>query len=199
MPNFTLTPIQVFCRFEYRLVKTPKHPEVKLQKLKERWDKLKDKGTHVLWKGVKGSTTLFVVSEVYLSDWESFDYKILEKQSDLKKIDKTNLPVGTMTQYGRIQGRAEASESSSTNYKVHGSPTELCNSIRVKILPSTEWTYWDGGVSSPVPSGLQVEFKIRNGKVNSTENAAYLTWEHELRSDDIIAYRIVGISQGWTD
>lgn len=185
---------------EYRLVKTEKHPEVQLQELKERWAELKDKGTHELLRKFKDGGTFTAVSNVLLFEWPSFEYKIQEKLPELKKIDKSKLPVGTMTQYGRVQSKFHKTSRTdhSVNYKVHGTSTEVTNSEFVKILPSTEWIYWGGG-ESPIPNGLKVEYKMRDGTVSRTEHASCLIWVHHLKDFDIIAYRIIGISPGWTD
>ncbi len=66
--------------------------------------------------------------------------------------------------------------------------------IALRVLEQQEkgddgWIEWKGG-ECPVDIGVLVEFEMRDGDKN-TALSTILDWSHELRSDDIIAYRVI--------
>lgn len=60
-----------------------------------------------------------------------------------------------------------------------------------------EWKPWFGG-ECPVPGSVLVEVILRNGdKTMCGGSAALLRWNHIKNDGDIIAYRMVGLADGW--
>ena len=59
--------------------------------------------------------------------------------------------------------------------------------------------YWPGGETAPLPEGVIVEVVFRDGTKFSGTVGQDLDWRHGLigKSSDIIAYRAVGLAQGW--
>lgn len=58
------------------------------------------------------------------------------------------------------------------------------------------WHSWQGG-ECPLPDGLVFELILRDGTFGPGGPASTLTWEHHDESTDIIAFRIVGLSDGF--
>lgn len=58
--------------------------------------------------------------------------------------------------------------------------------------------YWPGGTTAPLPEGVMVEV-IRRAGDRDANDAAFYIWRHSknARGDEIIAYRAVGLAQGW--
>jgi hypothetical protein len=67
----------------------------------------------------------------------------------------------------------------------------------IRIVKQTEWTYWDGG-NCPVPKGLLSDVVLRNGS-KYCGDIQKKNWSHICGQNDIIAYRITGVAEGYTD
>lgn len=67
---------------------------------------------------------------------------------------------------------------------------EIC-----ELAEQTEFTYWPGG-ECPLPDGVMVEVVYRDGE-KDFGTADLLYWEHEFSFEDVIAYRILGLAEGW--
>lgn len=68
---------------------------------------------------------------------------------------------------------------------------------KLRIIEQKDFTYWGGGVC-PVPAGVVVEVVMRNKRVEEYQ-AIGCRWSHDVYEKDIIAYRLVGLAEGWTD
>jgi hypothetical protein len=117
-----------------------------------------------------------------------------------KLIDWSKMPRGTMTNYGEIlKAYDKSSQILGTESPFSVSDAHTCN---LRLAEQTEFTYWGGG-ECPVPEGVVVVAVFRRG--DSDEGApSDFEWEHYPESDlnddrDIIAYRITGLADGWTD
>ncbi|MGL4232663.1 MAG: hypothetical protein ACRCWJ_14965 [Casimicrobium sp.] len=151
--------------------------------------------------------------ESQFPDWEPFlEYRIVKgpnhpdnQKPKLRLIDKSKLPRGTMTGFGEILC---IHKESAVLLKQDDSPWQMRTQeiplSRIKITPQERWTAWTGG-DCPVPEGLLVELVSRDSthQVNS-KNVRRKWWGHYLAGSkcsgiDIIAYRILGLAEGWTD
>jgi hypothetical protein len=121
-------------------------------------------------------------------------------QSEPKKrlIDWSQMPKGTMTNFGTLL-------SANEQYAETVSDSEYSNRRKLaalRLAEQPEFEYWAGG-ECPVPEGVVVEAVRRDGVKFQTapthpEAIAY-DWQHDLGDQDIIAFRIIGLSDGWTD
>lgn len=65
------------------------------------------------------------------------------------------------------------------------------------------WHPWLSGGSCPLPDGLVVDLLLRNGEVSNNHqtptNNINHTWHYITSNDgvDIIAFRVIGIADGW--
>lgn len=119
-----------------------------------------------------------------------------------KLIDWSRVPAGTMTNFGIV---------------IHEYPSDfeqrltLQNAIvkwnqytELRLVEQTKFTYWGGG-DCPVPEGVRFEVIFRDGDNTRLVDGApnIYRWTHANTSQskmiDIIAYRIVGLSEGYTD
>lgn len=115
-----------------------------------------------------------------------------------KLIDWSKMPRGTMTNRGTLLSYSErrfATILSTCNSYV--GETEIRN---LRLKEQTQFTYWGGG-ECPVPEGVVVECILRKGiKLNNCSRNLY--WKHDSvveQDRHIIAYRITGLADGWTD
>ena len=58
------------------------------------------------------------------------------------------------------------------------------------------WHVWMGG-DCPLPEGLIVDVALRGGDALKEESPHLLRWEHHLDDRDIIAFRVVGLEEGY--
>ena len=58
----------------------------------------------------------------------------------------------------------------------------------------SDWIKWEGG-ECPVPKGTLVEVRIWAGEVG-VDVAEAFWWDHRGKTGDIVAYRVVSVSQG---
>jgi hypothetical protein len=105
----------------------------------------------------------------------------------LKLVDKSALPAFAAV---RVAGQMQIGEF--RNYSL------VMNAGNFRIAEQKDFQYWGGG-ECPVPEGLVVEVVRRNKFVGRHEGKMCI-WDHDHRTDkDIIAYRIIGLADGWTD
>jgi hypothetical protein len=111
-------------------------------------------------------------------------------------IDWSKMPRGAMTNYGMLW------EATSPNViwliadKEDGLYSRSQHTLR--LAEQTQFTYWGGG-ECPVPDGVVVEVTTRERVVYARESVN-LIWRHDDDYlTDIIAYRITGLADGWTD
>jgi hypothetical protein len=110
-------------------------------------------------------------------------------------IDWLDMPAGTMTNCGELRGFAMSTAYVSPDYSV----VDQIAPSKLRLKEQTEFTYWPGG-ECPVPEGVRTEVIYRDG----VKKRAYLSdvphlWKHERQDSDIIAYRITGLADGFTD
>lgn len=72
------------------------------------------------------------------------------------------------------------------------------NPSYLRIAEQKEFTYWGGG-ECPMPEGLLVEAVFRADGPRNIAAAIVYGWKHDQGGADIIAYRITGLDDGWTD
>ncbi len=116
-------------------------------------------------------------------------------------IDWSKMPRGTMTNRGALlRSYALFAQTLAETSPFYVADVAL-NELRLK--EQTEFTYWGGG-ECPVPDGVVVECICRSGIVWKTKAPAHpeakaYVWQHDFGDQDIIAYRIIGLAEGWTD
>lgn len=183
-----------YAKTQYRIVEGPNHPSKRHDAMKAEWEAVKDKGTHEIFAKPRSSN----------ADWEllefphfvvDYDYEIRPiNKPKLNLIDKTKLPIGTMTNFGRLMLIVE----DRFHFWPVGDVISGLAASSIRIAPMTEWLSWQGG-ARPVPEGVIVEIKFRNGTGVSV-GVEFVNWGHFKDGfGDIVAYRIVGIADGWTD
>ena len=59
------------------------------------------------------------------------------------------------------------------------------------------WHYWTGGDTCPVPEGVDYEVQLRSTGTKSEEGCHGLGWGHIGGNVDIIAWRAIGLLDGW--
>ncbi|MHB8914934.1 MAG: hypothetical protein ACYC4K_03880 [Thiobacillus sp.] len=68
----------------------------------------------------------------------------------------------------------------------------------IKLAQSQPWVVWFGG-ECPVPDGVVFDFVDRDGDIERSGLGSDYRWDHRESPGDIIAYRITGIADGWTE
>jgi hypothetical protein len=111
-----------------------------------------------------------------------------------KLIDWSKMPKGTMTNQGEL-----ISHVSDHNFCVvlTGHQTTGAHYGGLRLEEQTDFTYWSGG-DCPVPAGVTVEVIGRDGEQAKGGRGAF-HWKHRGINQDSIAYRITGLTEGWTD
>lgn len=68
---------------------------------------------------------------------------------------------------------------------------------RVRQTPHIH--FWDGGGKCPLPEGLKVNLIFRHGDNLRLPAIDYMSarWTHEFTIDDIIAFEVLGVAEGW--
>jgi len=63
------------------------------------------------------------------------------------------------------------------------------------------WHYWGGNWYCPLPKGLNIELRTRNGSIKNVKDYISLGgWRHRKwvqYDDDIIGFRVLGVAEGW--
>ena len=115
-----------------------------------------------------------------------------------KLIDWSKMPKGTMTSEGEL-----------LDIDNDGYPVIIKNKLRsfaytqrsLRLAEQKEFTYW-GGVECPVPEGVIVEVVYRD-KSSDIRSSLHFDWGHDTSNlnylVEIIAYRIIGLAEGYTD
>ena len=67
-------------------------------------------------------------------------------------------------------------------------------------IRENHWHSWQGG-ECPLPEGLYIEVIFRNGEEGDTEgyyNSGWnINWHHQSGTYDIIAFKVIGVADGW--
>jgi hypothetical protein len=112
----------------------------------------------------------------------------------LKQIDMSKLPVGTMTNYGEIMYQSSVY---ALCWPLCSNEVYDCMHKKLRLAEQTKWTAWLGG-ECPVPQGCAGKVILRSGSILDVEPG--LAWWHgKPIMGDIIAYRITGVADGYTD
>lgn len=130
-------------------------------------------------------------------------HRCVQIKPTLKLIDWSKMPVGTMTDRGRLIAIVDGDTS------MLGGGIWLrvleCNRHIIfypmshfRLAEQTDFTYWPGG-ECPIPQGVKVQVTIRDGELFTYEQADTIRWNHTYHGGDIIAYRITGLVDGYTD
>jgi hypothetical protein len=120
---------------------------------------------------------------------------------ELKQIDMSMLPVGTMTNYGEI---IEVTSSTYILYEFANGKSGLGywskHSESIRLAEQTKWTAWTGG-ECPVPEGCKYEWMDGYGEIFSNMDVVPEAWRWLKHKDGyrVASYRITGVADGWTD
>lgn len=119
-----------------------------------------------------------------------------------KLIDWSKMPRGAMTNCGELIGFSSPHPVSGKIYPQclrKSFDSSSYNMEQLRLEEQTQFTYWGGG-ECPVPEGVNVKCILRKGiELNNCSN---LYWMHDYGvtpDRHIIAYRITGLADGWTD
>lgn len=120
----------------------------------------------------------------------------------LKLIAMHELPLGTIV-YTSYTGEAQLmSVRSGTNAWVWKSSgrTETENISDLRVTENKEFTFYDCKAGKcPAPEGVKVEVLFRDS-ANCTRSVSNFVWTYlDDKDKEIIAYRIVGVAEGYTD
>ena len=138
-----------------------------------------------------------------LCEWRADqEYKIVRKQKK-RLIDWRKMPKGVMTNVGALEKQVSSTESWA--FIMHQEDDDAPPRIvlepnrRLRLAPSgtQPWILWKGG-ECPVPEGAIVDAECRGG-FNLVDTGTSFRWQHSRHQNDIIAYRVTGLAQGWTD
>lgn len=137
---------------------------------------------------------------------EQYRYTPTEKnpafKPKLKLIAMHELPLGTRVNTSYENGVQLMSIRNSTNAWVWKSSgkTETVNISALRIVENKEFTFYDCKAGKcPVPEGVKVEVLFRDS-ANCTRSVSNFVWTYLGNKDkEIIAYRIVGVAEGYTD
>jgi hypothetical protein len=161
----------------YRIVKTAAHPENdRHARVKLEWRKVKDAGTHELWSRYDGDGVWRQTLLPMMGEW-SRDFQFEIRPIAKKRIDKTRLPIGAMTNFGRLTVHKRGScRCCSPEHGTWCAPYE-----NLRIVPMSQWEVLREG--DAIPEGLIVSFAdCFDGLIKIGTN-----------------YKIIGLKDGWTD
>ena len=60
------------------------------------------------------------------------------------------------------------------------------------------WFCWNGGDLSPIPEGFRIEVRLRDDMTYVCNDYERFRWTKTGKKDDIIAFRIVDVLEGWS-
>jgi hypothetical protein len=140
--------------------------------------------------------------------WDSTEHRIVKtsKHPDnckpkLKLIDFAKMPKGTMTNFGEVLIASPTGLVTLVDAPAFiGAGTRTLSSEVLRLVEQTNFTYWTGG-ACPVPEGVVVTIVFRSGR-EVTAYAASVLWELNVAQSgllNILAYRVVGLAEGYTD
>jgi hypothetical protein len=118
-----------------------------------------------------------------------------------KLIDWSKMPRGTMTNFGEllsVKGIAKVLNPN-TGFGLSGKiGVDLVRLENLRLAEQTEFTYWGGG-ECPVPEGVMVEVVIRRDDKLKKVGTDFIWFRDLILDNEIIAYRITALADGWTD
>jgi hypothetical protein len=122
-----------------------------------------------------------------------------DNQSKKKLINWSKMPAGTMTNFGKLLHVVDPFVNSiAIVFDETTCHSKEYRQSDLRIAEQTEFTYWAGG-ECPLPDGLHIGFVLRDGSTCDVVHASRLCWSHRSGANDCIAYRIIGLADGWTD
>lgn len=183
---------------QYRIVKGTNHPDNKHNEIKAEWDSKKDSGNYTIQYGSKCGFYDWVTLDFFNGNFErDYEYRIVELvklKPKLKLVDMSKLPTSLLTLSGtKISYFGNTFLVDTKGNVVAALPT------RIKL--DAGWQYWEGG-ECPMPHGVLFSISYRKGGTFSQGSSPLLKrmhWEHSGNNSDIIAYKITGIEEGYTD
>lgn len=127
----------------------------------------------------------------------------LFKPPKLKLVDMGKLPVGSMVNVKFLVRPLHMMVKQDDQGQIIlwslTAQTRTIKAPELRIAVHEEFTYWGGNSQCPVPDGLIIEFITRGRGKNQLETSDTGCWLHVNTPHDIIAYRIIGLANGWTD
>lgn len=159
--------------------------------------------THVVPKAVE----LFYLGAIEAQEGD--EISVFVHRPKKKKLDWSKMPVDTLVVASNGIGR-ELRHYEQFNGGKHSCYTGGANSLtepnllaswdRCELAPKDKqpWHVWFGG-ECPLPDGVVVEYVCRGwpNEITAQKIVTDLYWSHDEAKTDIIAYRIVGLADGW--
>lgn len=187
----------------YTLEPTTQHPH---HALWHEWQKLLASGEvdrGEVWIDFDGGKTS-------VCEWHADkQYKIVRKAKK-RLIDWAKMPRGVMTNIGKAQlGMPNIGEfqmvcnDTCSAVLIRDSPLRLINPFtkNLRLAPEDQqpWLLWMGG-ECPVPKVVKVRVLLRDG-IESDYVWSLHRWFYNSRTKtiEIIAYKVTGLEEGWTD
>lgn len=144
---------------------------------------------------------------VFRPAWiDAFEYR--EKPPSKRKIDWSKMPCDTVISDsdGNVWRTSGSVDKEGNPYvwafgrsAVTATDSKVESLIGKKIqLVSQEWVAWFGG-NCPVPEGVRFEVVLRDGSRFLNIGNDYWNYGAIVSSQNIIAYRILGVSEGWEE
>lgn len=141
---------------------------------------------------------------VIVKSGETLQVSVIEPEK--KKLDWSKIPVNTVVSVSydgeHWSPRRFLRQAIDGGFEVFANGTskdtgEVNFSYKhCKLIEQTTFTFWHGG-GCPLPHGVMVGIVFRNGNVGENQKATDYVWLHNSDDDDIIAYRIIGLADGW--
>lgn len=139
-----------------------------------------------------------------LKPGESYELTIIKPEN--KKLDWSKIPIDTLLKMSTggnefIRHFAGLNESKKLKIKCfnNGGSSKFSDGTslweKAELAEQPTFTYWPGG-ECPLPDGVLVEVIFRCGDCEK-HPATPLDWSHDKVAGDIIAYRIIGLADGW--
>jgi hypothetical protein len=134
-------------------------------------------------------------------------YEVHIFKPEKKKLDWSKIPKGTTVLYREFElGYLSVFDVESGCFSIarylngESMLVDHYSETNVRLAEQSTFTYWPGG-ECPLPEGVQLEIVMRNGE-SMTIGAQYCCWDRssevsENFDSDIIAYRIIGLAEGW--
>jgi hypothetical protein len=211
-------------RYIYKIGMTTKHPHYQLA---QKWDKVKDicagirRGAWAYEIELSFHDNAPIVlnrdyfeTDVIMNEQAVITIKKTKHHPDnckpkLKLVDMFALPIGSAILHAENRDKFKLVAKVGSSHLggiFEFSSTKIVfeHSDKWRIAEQEGFTYWGGG-ECPVPDGLLVQVIMRSGSDTYKAIGKFLVWAHGDEYDgkhaemDIIAYRIIGLADGWTD
>lgn len=139
--------------------------------------------------------------ESFLYEIEKTEHHPDNQKPKLKLVDMSKLPVGAAVMWDSNKA-VVIGQCHEGLYVFNGGIGSWQMTKELRIAEQTEFTYWGGG-ERPMPDGLMVECVTVDyfecGSVTFAEARCVIHSSNFNDLKNIIAYRILGLAEGWTD